>query len=143
MTWEKSCGAVVFTTENGQVRYLLAQSLEGIYGFPKGHMEPGETETETALREVQEETNIRASLLDGFRAVSEYSLPRKSGTMKQVVYFLGEYHNQSIIHQKEELRGTCLVSYEEAMKLLRFEDSRQILTDANTLLLARTGEVTE
>lgn len=137
MTWEKSCGAVVFTVESGQIKYLLAQSLEGGYGFPKGHVEPGETEIETALREVQEETNIRVSLLEGFRAVSEYPLPRKPGTMKQVVYFLGEYHGQRVIHQQDELRGTCLVSYEEAMKLLHFEDSRQILTDANAFLRSR------
>ena len=141
MTWEKSCGAVVFTTENEQIRYLLAQSLEGAYGFPKGHMEPGETETETALREVCEETNIRVSLLEGFRAISQYALPRKPGTMKQVVYFLGEYHDQTVIHQREELRSACLVSYEEAMKLLRFEDSRQILTDADAFLRARAAEV--
>ena len=140
MTWEKSCGAVVFTIADGQIQYLLAQSLEGVYGFPKGHMEPGETETETALREVLEETNIRATFLDGFRAISEYSLPRKRGTMKQVVYFLGEYHNQQVIHQKEELRGTRLASYEEAIGLLRFEDSKQILTDANWFLLNRIGE---
>ncbi len=143
MTWEKSCGAVVFTIVGEQIQYLLAQSLEGTYGFPKGHMEPGETEIETALREVQEETNIRISLLEGFRAVSEYALPRKRSTMKQVVYFLGEYHNQQIIHQKEELRGARLASYEEAVKLLRFEDSRQILTDANAFLLKRICEASQ
>ena len=140
MTWEKSCGAVVYTAADGQIQYLLAQSLEGVYGFPKGHMEQGESEVETALREVFEETNIRVSLLDDFRAVSEYPLPRKPGTMKQVVYFLGEYHNQQIIHQKEELRGARLVSYEEAMQLLRFEDAKQILTDANTVLRKRICE---
>ena len=58
MTWEKSCGAVVFTRENGQVKYLLVANLEGIYGFPKGHVEAGETEVETALREVREETGL-------------------------------------------------------------------------------------
>ena len=140
MTWEKSCGAVVFTVADGQIQYLLAQSLEGTYGFPKGHVEHGETEAETALREIFEETNIHASLLEGFRAVSEYRLPRKRDTMKQVVYFLGEYHNQQVIHQKEELHSARLVPYEEALRLLRFENSKQILTDANTFLLERIGE---
>ena len=50
MAFEKSCGAVVFTRVGGELRYVLAQSLRGHYGFPKGHVEPGETETETALR---------------------------------------------------------------------------------------------
>ena len=38
MTWEKSCGAVVFTKVKEQVKYLLVANLEGIYGFPKGHV---------------------------------------------------------------------------------------------------------
>ncbi len=140
MTWEKSCGAVVFTVEDGQIKYLLAQSLGGLYGFPKGHMEAGETETETALREVFEETHVRIDLLDGFRAVTEYAIPSKANTMKQVVYFLGEYRNQKIIHQKEELLSARLATYEEAIRLFRFEDSKQILAQANNLLLRRMGE---
>lgn len=141
MTWEKSCGAVVFTVEDGQIKYLLAQSLSGLYGFPKGHMEAGETETETALREVFEETHVRIDLLDGFRAVTEYALPNKANTMKQVVYFLGEYRDQEIIHQKEELLSARLATYEEALRLLRFDDSKRILTQANDILLRRMGEV--
>lgn len=141
MTWEKSCGAVVFTVEDGQIKYLLIQSLGGVYGFPKGHMETGETEPETALREVFEETHIRISLLDGFRTVTEYTLPNKAATMKQVVYFLGEYRDQQIIHQKEELLSARLAAYEEALRLLRFDDSKRILTQANDLLLRRMSEV--
>ena len=45
---EVSCGAIVFTRQGGQRRYLIVQSLEGWCGFPKGHTEPGETEEETA-----------------------------------------------------------------------------------------------
>lgn len=142
MTWEKSCGAVVFTVVADQIKYLLAQSLEGVYGFPKGHVEQGETETETALREVFEETHIHVTLLDGFRSVTEYALPNKANTMKQVVYFLGEYTDQEIIHQKEELLGACLATYDEAIKMLRFEDSKRILTEANAFLLDRISEET-
>ena len=56
MNIEKSCGAVVFTKENERIKYVLIRNLEGIYGFPKGHMEAGETEIETTLREVYEGT---------------------------------------------------------------------------------------
>ena len=143
MTWEKSCGAVVFTVSDGQIQYLLAQSLEGIYGFPKGHMEPGESETETALREVLEETHLYITLWDGFRFVTEYALPNKTNTMKQVVYFLGEYKDQEAVYQKEELISTCLASYDEAIKLLHFDETKQILTEANTFLLNRIGEETK
>ena len=51
---EKACGCIII--ENGQV--LLIQQTEGHWGFPKGHVEEGETELETAIREVKEETNL-------------------------------------------------------------------------------------
>ena len=64
---EVSCGAVVYTRRNGQLLFLLIQSLKGIWGFPKGHMEAGETETQTALREVLEETGVQVRLMPEFR----------------------------------------------------------------------------
>lgn len=137
MTWEKSCGAVVFTKLNGQVKYLLVANLEGIYGFPKGHVEEGETETDTALREVREETGLTVRLIDGFRTTDEHAIPQKADTMKQVVYFLGEYAGQEVAYQKEELSGAYLVSYEEAVGMFQFESSRRILREAHEFLLKR------
>lgn len=135
MTWEKSCGAVVFTRENGQVKYLLVANLEGIYGFPKGHVEEGETEVETALREVREETGLTVRLIDGFRTTDEHPIPQKVNTMKQVVYFLGEYARQEVACQQEELSGAYLVSYEEAMGMFQFESSRRVLAEAHAFLM--------
>lgn len=134
MQYEKSCGAVVFTRRNGQIRYVLAQNLEGYYGFPKGHMEAGETETETALREINEEVGLSPRLIEGFRTCDEHPLPKKPGVMKQVVYFLAEYEDQEIVFQKEELMSAPLVSYEEAMALFVFESSKRILTEAHAFL---------
>ena len=55
---EKSCGAVVFTEENGVRRYVLVCGKDRIWGFPKGHVEPGESFTEAVVREVREETGL-------------------------------------------------------------------------------------
>lgn len=137
MKIEKSCGAVVFTRVDGEIRYVLAQSIEGFYGFPKGHVEPGETEQETALREIREEIGIRPTLIDGFRVVCEHPLPKKPGVIKQVVYFLAEYADQEIVFQKEELLRAPLVSYEEAMALFTFDNSKQTLTQAHDFLRRR------
>ena len=134
MQYEKSCGAVVFTRTNGQIRYVLAQNLEGYYGFPKGHMEAGETEVETALREIREEVGLSPRLIDGFRTCDEHPIPKKPGVIKQVVYFLAEYEDQEIVFQKEELLSAPLVSYEEAMALFVFEGSKRILTEAHAFL---------
>lgn len=134
MRCEKSCGAVVFTTMDGEIKYLLISNLQGIYGFPKGHVQDNETEVETALREVYEETNLRIKLIEGFRTTDEHVIPRKKDTIKQIDYFLGVFENQEEIYQKEELSGAYLVSYAEAMELFQFESSRRILTEANAYL---------
>ena len=134
MTYEKSCGAVVFTRIDGEIKYVLAQALGGHYGFPKGHMELGETEEETALREIFEEVHLRPSLINGFRGISEYYIP-DIDVQKQVVFFLGEYKDQEIVYQKEELQSAPLVPYEHAISMLQHEDNRRILSEANAFLM--------
>lgn len=69
MTTEKSCGAIIYTKEHGDIQYIIIRSKEGIYGFPKGHTEGNESETETALREVAEETGLTVRLIPGFITV--------------------------------------------------------------------------
>lgn len=137
MNFEKSCGAVVFVNENNSVRYLLMCSMEGVYGFPKGHMEGNETEIETALREVREETNVHIRLVGDFRADIEYMLQSKKDTLKHVTYFLATYDgDQTVIPQEGECCDVRLVSYEEAMALLPYERTQQVLKQANDYLLA-------
>jgi len=132
--YEDSCGAVVFTRENGEIRYVIVQSLEGYYGFPKGHMEAGEGEEETALREIYEETGLRAAILAGFRAVDEHPIPQKAGVMKRIFYFVAEYRDQTIRYQEEELRAACLMTFAEAMAAFQFESSRRILREADQFI---------
>lgn len=134
MIYEKSCGAVVFTRVRGEIRYVIIQSLEGFYGFPKGHMEADETEEETALREIREEVGLTPALLPGFRVTDEHPLPGKPGVMKRIVYFLAEYHDQEPLYQREELLGAFLMDYETAMAAFQFESSRGILREAREFL---------
>ena len=137
MIYEKSCGAVIFTRMNNEIKYLLIRNLAGTYGFPKGHVEQGETEEQTALREVFEEVGLAVKLVSGFRSEDEHPIPQKENTMKQIVYFLGEYSNQEFTYQKEELTDALLTDYETAMTLFQFDSSKRILTEANNFLLSR------
>lgn len=139
MNKEKSCGAVMFTRQNGIPLYVIVQSKEGYFGFPKGHMEQNETETETALREIKEETGLSPALIPGFRTEDEHLIPwtHKEPVMKNIVYFLAEYENQFPKAQEEELASIRLLPYEEAMALFQFESSRRILTEAHQFLQQR------
>ena len=140
MNYEKSCGVVVFTKINNEIKYLLIQNLEGSYGFPKGHIEQGETEKETALREVFEEVGLKVTLIDGFRTEDEHLIPQKEDTMKKIIYFIGEYENQIFNYQKEELSNALLTEYNTAMELFQFESSKRILKEANDFIKVKYYE---
>ncbi len=131
---EYCCGAVVFTRENGRIEYVIEQQCNTFHGFQKGHMESGETEKETALREVFEEVGLRPKLIDGFRETETYIHHEKKATAKTVSYFLGEYANQTICAQPGELMRAELLPYEEAMAVLEFEESKKTLTKAHNFL---------
>ena len=92
MITEKSCGAIVYTCENSTIKYVIIRSKEGIYGFPKGHIEGIESELETALREISEETGLTVRLIDGFRTEDTHRFMRNGeARLKHIVYFLAEY----------------------------------------------------
>ena len=137
MTLERSCGAVVFTRVSGEIRYVLGHAVEGFYGFPKGHMEPGETTEETALREIREEVGLEVTLLPGFHAQDEYPLPKKPGTRKRVDFFLAEYADQPLVPQETEFLSAGLYSFDEALRLLQREGSRRVLCEADGFLKNR------
>ena len=136
MKHEKSCGGVLFTRKDHTVRYLIIRHLGGHWGFPKGHMDPGETEEETALREIREEVGLTVSLLDGFRAEETYPLPNKPDTQKTVVYFLAEFAGQAVRIQPEEVAEASLVPYEDALDLLTHQEAKYVLMQANQYLVS-------
>lgn len=130
MRYEKSCGAVVFTKENSEYKFVIVQQLQGFHGFPKGHMKADETEEQTALREIFEEIGIKVNLIDGFRVVDEHIIPNKVDTVKQIVYFLAEYKNQNVKIQKSELRSVKILAFNEAYNTFEYESSKRILSAA-------------
>ena len=134
MNHEYSCGAVVFTREGGAVRYLLIETPSGAYGFPKGHMEAGETERQTALREINEEAGVRVTLIEGFRHETSYLLHEKAGTVKHVTYFLGSYEGQTPTPQPGEVTRSVLLPYDAAIRRVTHEGNRLILEHAARFL---------
>lgn len=135
---EKSCGAVVFTTENGKREYVI---VHGHYldtcCLPGGHVEPGETEEQTALREVREETGLEVTLIDGFRCVKEHYLVREGrpNDKKTIVYFLAEYSGQTPKTQDpKEVKELLLMDYEAAMECFKFDNFKTTLAAAEKFL---------
>ncbi len=133
MKHEKSCGVIIFTRENNEIEFVVIKSINGFYGFPKGHVEADETETQTALREVYEEVGLNPNLIDGFRETVEYYIP-SADVQKEVVYFLGEYKNQDIVFQKEELLSAELMTFCKANKCFTHQNNIDLLSKANNFI---------
>lgn len=131
---EYSCGAVLYCRdEEDEVRYLLIRQCRDAvyYGFPKGHIEAGESELAAARREIGEEVGLAPTFEDGFRQVIEYSLPQKPGVTKQVVFFLAHFDiDDPVTIQPEEISDCVLVPYGRAMELLR-PNTQRVLCAAN------------
>ena len=85
----KSCGVLAYRSVGKEREYLLVyEQFSQKWSLPKGHMEPGETEQQTALRELWEETGLTACLEPEKTASLEY--PISPISQKQVLIFTGE-----------------------------------------------------
>lgn len=99
----RAAGCVVYTYDTGgAVQVLLIRDRQGRWTLPKGHVEPGEVEGETAVREVFEETGITGTL-GAFITRIEYPV-RKRGVLftKQVAFFLMHAATRTIVPQTDE-----------------------------------------
>ena len=142
MYFEKSCGAVVFRDEDAsdkKQRYVLMikHSMSSNHSFPKGHVEAGETEIETAQREVFEETAVRIDIVDKFRHPVYYR-PRP-GAKKEVVYFVALTDQIETSPAKGETVLAQWVPIEDAPSLLAHENDRRVLAHALEYLKVKNG----
>jgi bis(5'-nucleosidyl)-tetraphosphatase len=107
----KSCGFILFTGDrtNPQKSFLLMKHRDR-YDLPKGHIEPGESDLECALREMTEETGILASAVTiepdfQFRSVyyPEYARYNNEVIEKTLIIFLGWVAAPTVILSSEHL----------------------------------------
>ncbi|MCI5752319.1 MAG: NUDIX domain-containing protein [Oscillospiraceae bacterium] len=133
MTFEKSCGAVVYRKHHGNTEILLIKHLNsGHWSFPKGHVEEGETEVETALREIKEETDIDVMIDPTFRETVTY-FPKKE-TQKVVVYFMAKAKNFDFTPQETEIADIRWVDICHAASLLTYENDKTIVAKAKNAI---------
>lgn len=133
--YEKSCGAVIYrkTFKDG-IKILLVKNHNGkCWTFPKGHIENGESEKQTALREIKEETGLTVTIEPNFRQTSIY---RPFGKIKkQVVFFLARANEAAVNVQPSEIDYYLWVDLDEAMKLCSHENDTKILQEVKKRLL--------
>ncbi len=132
MKTEESCGGILFRKVSDKIEYLIIKHKEingGHWDFPKGHVKEGESEEETAIREVLEETGLKMSILKGFKEKITYS--PKEGVLKTVTFFLGKAADSRVSQGVDEIEDHQWLSYEDALKRLTFDNSRGLLAKAH------------
>jgi tRNA nucleotidyltransferase (CCA-adding enzyme) len=133
--YESSSGAVIYRQINNDVRFLLIKNKRSAHwGFPKGHLEKGETNLEAAKREVLEETGIHVDIHDGFESVSKYKVRGKID--KKVSIFVGTTEDVNTTIQEAEIEDYIWLPYSSALPQLRYENDKVILKQAYDFLVS-------
>jgi len=130
MKKEVACGCIIFD-ENKNV--LLIHQIAGDYwGFPKGHVEEGETELQTALREVKEEVGLDVEIIDPkYRYVLNYLIKEENVDKTTILYLARpKQENAKVIIQEAEVAESKWITTEEALELLTFDDIKEVLRAA-------------
>lgn len=142
MNKEFSAGAIIFKKENDSFLFLVIySSRNNTWGFPKGHLEAGETKKEAASREIREEVGLEnLYFIDGFSEETMYEtiskiLPFKGqGIKKYVTYFLCEAKNQDIIVDNKEISDYKFLPLNKAEQLIGVRNLNNILRKAHDFL---------
>ncbi|SFJ09225.1 NUDIX hydrolase [Thermoflavimicrobium dichotomicum] len=115
---EISAGGVVYRKRDGQIEILLIRDRFGYISLPKGKIEAGESDEETALREIQEETGISGRVVEKLLTIQyDYEHEKKGLIHKEVNYFLVEALEGKETPQIEEIDMVAWYSPEEAWEL--------------------------
>ena len=134
--YERSCGAVVLRQVTGEDQYLVIKNKRSAHwSFPKGHVEKGETNEQTAKREVLEETGVHIKLVPGFQERSNYMIQNRIN--KTVIIFAAVTKDRKTFNQESEIEESAWLSYQDAWHRLKFENDRKILKGARDAFRAR------
>jgi 8-oxo-dGTP diphosphatase len=135
---ETSAGGVVARIEDGKRLYLLIRDSHGNWGFPKGHLERGERPESAALREVAEETGVDDLTLRAPISPIEWGFTWHGTLIRKTChFFLMETPLARTTPQTSEGIIECRWSvFDEALALLRYDNARQVLRDADHLASA-------
>lgn len=135
---EVSAGGVVVRIADGRPLFLLIRDSYRNWGFPKGHLEPGETADAAAMREVAEETGLQTLRLRGeIEAIDWYFRFRGRLIHKVCHFYLMETDSSATCPQRDEGITACRWEpFERAFELVSYENARAVLRRAFDLVSA-------
>lgn len=138
---EFSCGLILLHELKSKLQVLLVEAHHGGIGFPKGHVEAGETFLDTALRESYEEVGVIPDcVLEDPYFTETYLIQRPHEYIKKTVYyFLASTSDKIVSVQESELKSAEWVSVDKAFKKINHQSTRDILQQAFDFLGISVG----
>ncbi|XP_076669611.1 purine phosphoribosyltransferase family protein Apf [Andrena cerasifolii] len=131
---KRAAGFVVFRRMQGMIEYLLMQTSYGDHHWtpPKGHVDPGESDLDTAVRETKEESGLLLSDLKVYDDVKRELTYEVTGKPKTVVYWLAELLNSDkSVEMSEEHQAYQWLSIEDACSVVKYSDMQSMLRNLN------------
>ena len=129
MKHEKSCGCIIIEDK----KVLLIKQTNGIWGFPKGHVEEGETLKQTAVREVAEETKRIAFIIDEYEPfVEKYTTPNGEECACYMFFAVdkGKSNNQS-----EDTHDVVWTPVDKVLEVLSYDSLKNTWKSVEKIIL--------
>jgi 8-oxo-dGTP pyrophosphatase MutT (NUDIX family) len=125
---ERSYGGVV--VRDGDVLVIAPAGRPEVTTLPKGRGQPGESDEQTAAREVREETGVQARIVERLGTVEYWY--RRSGlrVFKTVGYYLCDYVSGDTADHDDEVDEARWIPLEQAQTALSFPGERRIIERA-------------
>jgi len=108
---------------------LLIKNPAGVWTFPKGNIEEGETPEETAVREVLEETGVEGKILKDLGVINYWYQLKGEKVFKSVRYYLMEYVKGEP-RPSWEVEDARFFPLSEAERMIRYKGDKEILSKA-------------
>jgi 8-oxo-dGTP diphosphatase len=139
MKREFSAGGIVFKGSGKDLQFILVRNYKAdrdvnYWGFPKGHLEEGETSKEAALREVKEETGVEAEITEKVDKIEYFFKWQGEKVFKVVTFFLMKYVAGEVQFQASELAEADWFSPDDALKTISFENEKKLFQKALEIL---------
>lgn len=135
---EFSAGFVVYLNKiiNDKTErfYLILHSAKGHWDLPKGKIEGNETKFETAIRELEEETDLAVDVIPGFEQLISYVFnDNHHAIYKEVTFFLAKAKNENVNLSHEHLSYKW-VPLHEAIETLSYTNAKEVISSADQFI---------
>jgi 8-oxo-dGTP pyrophosphatase MutT (NUDIX family) len=129
---ERSAGGVVVRGGEMLVIVPRRRAADGarVLGLPKGHIDPGETQLQAAVREVREETGVEVELLAELGEVRYWYRRGGRAVPKTVAFYLFGYVSGDPADHDEEVEQARWMELQEARQALTYAGEREMVDRA-------------